>query len=152
MFSEFLTHGGLSFFLLYLLLPPCGSPLPQSLRKLNPSYVFSVQLLAVGILIYQSGLYADCRSQSPLFSITTDSKTKPQHIKDICILDGLTLWWMVTDWIKRVLFEEKDGKIVNTNKCRFTSQERDEREREKDKIELLILNMWMIQGSIITLN
>jgi hypothetical protein len=64
-----------------------GSLQTKSLGNLNPIYVSSAQLLAVAVFIHQSeiawrqghtGLCADSRSWEPAFSITINSKTKPQ--------------------------------------------------------------------------
>jgi hypothetical protein len=49
----YLTHGSFSFFL-HLLLPHGSPPPTPSSGNLNPIYVSSAQILAVGIFIYLS--------------------------------------------------------------------------------------------------
>ena len=73
------------------LLPPHGSPLTLNLGNLNPAYVSSAQLLAVGIFIYQSEitwrqghlahltLCADSLILRAAFSIKINRETKHQR-------------------------------------------------------------------------
>lgn len=99
-FMAHLTHG-------VLLPPPAPSSSPvslptPSLRNLNPTYVSSVQLLAIGIVIHQSEIILGNQFWRPNISIRIQAASGQLH-PGMWLINPVTLLW------RELLFPVSEG-------------------------------------------